>query len=447
MASNSGLLFLNKAIQSEDFNVFAKYGIREESFVSAADRRTYRFIEDYYEKNGQMPSYAMVADSVQDFTYIPDITDRFEPLADGIHNRKLTVEFNEFFTNDFEDIKREANGDSSEVIEKLTESLTSLRMKHTNTRSVGTDMKTGTEKFMSEYEKRKAGESHTTWKSFMSYVNTEITGYTSGNMYVFFGQSGRGKSVIVLREALEMAQQGARVLLWSLEMPTYEVLSRIYTMLSAKLGKTTLTIDGQRREAGFDSADIRGGSMAEEHEASLEEMLSEINEHIEGTIIVRAVDDHDFQRRDVAQLKTDIEATNADVAIVDPMYYMNFEKNTSKTAGGDASETSKKLRRLAGTQDVVLMAITQADEGDKEDKPGEVRELKLQSRGSVKKTKSLLEDASTLISVDTDYTASRGVVGILKGRNGGEGTSCEITFIPRYGIVEELSIDGDMFDF
>ena len=94
MSNNSGLLFLNKAIQSEDFNVFARYGIRDESFVSDADMKTYDFIKQYHEDNGEMPSYAMVADNVPEFTYVPDITDKFEPLARGINNRKLGIEFN-----------------------------------------------------------------------------------------------------------------------------------------------------------------------------------------------------------------------------------------------------------------------------------------------------------------------------------------------------------------
>src|SRR5699024_7183653 len=90
------------------------------------------------------------------------------------------------------------------------------------------------------------------------------------------------------------------------------------------------------------------------------------------------------------------------------LYYMQFERNTSKTAGGDASETSKKLRRLAGSQDVVVIAMTQADEDEEKQTDG-VRELKLPPRAAVKKTKSLLEDATTLIAIDTDYRQSRGI--------------------------------------
>lgn len=447
MANNHGLLFINKAIQAESFSVFAKYGIREDSFVSASERKFYRFIEDYYDKQGQMPSYALMADTFDDFVYIPDITDRFEPLAEGIANRKLAVEFNRFFERDFESIKEATNGDTSALISQLTESLNDIRLKYTNVCSIGTDLKSSTTEYINEYKRRQLGDSFDTWESFLPFLNEELGGYTSGNLYVWYGRSGRGKSAIVLREALEIAQQGATVLIWSLEMSAYDVLTRLYTMLSAKLEKTTVTIDGEKRKAGFDSRDLRNGHLSQPFEEAFTEMLETINEHVEGNIVIRAVDDPDFNTRNVAQLHSDIESTNADVAIIDPMYYMDYETNTSKTAGGDAAETSKRLRRLAGALNIVLMTMTQAEEDEKESKEDAVRTLKLPKRSEVKKTKALLEDASALIAIDTDYTQSRGIVGINKGRNGGEGTSCELTFLPNYGIIEQLVIDSTMFDF
>lgn len=453
MASNYGMLMLNKAIQAESFNVFSKHGVNEDSFISNSDREVYRFLEDYNRRNGSMPSYAMVSDSVDGFTYIPDVTDKFETLAKGVLDRRATVAFNEYFQKDFANLKKETGGDTSELISHLTEDLNNIRVKYTNTRSVGTNIKTNTEDYIREYKSRQAGESFKTWKSFMPYINREIGGYTSGNMYVWYGQSGRGKTAITFRELLEIAQQGANVLLWSLEMPVYEVMTRLYSQLSAKLGKTTVSIrndDGaSTREivAGFDSTGMRKGELSESHEKSLVEMLDEINKHVSGNIHIRGVDDEDFHKRDLGQLQADIEATNADLVVIDPFYYLQYEKNTSKTAGGDASETSKKLRSITGRMGVVTFAMTQAEEAESSGDE-EVRELRLPKRSETKKTKSLLEDAATLIAIDTDYKQLRGILGINKGRDGGEGTRCELTFIPKYGVIEELKLDADeMFDF
>src|SRR5690554_15418 len=183
--------------------------------------------------------------------------------------------------------------------------------------------------------------------------------------------------------------------------------------------------------------------MAHEFETAFRFFLDTINDELDGNIIVRGVDDPDFNNRSLRQLEADILQTKADVVVIDPFYYLDYEKNTSKTSGGDASETSKKLRRLTGTHQVVTIAITQADETKtNKDDDGE-RELELPNREDVKKTKSLLEDASTLIAIDTDYKQGRGLVGINKGRNGGEGDVVEILYIPQVGIVQELRVGED----
>src|SRR5690606_23432995 len=116
-------------------------------------------------------------------------------------------------------------------------------------------------------------------------------------------------------------------------------------------------------------------------------------------------------------------------------YYLHYERNTSKTAGGDAAETSKRLRALAGRTSTVIVAITQADETKQEEDEDGNRELKLPERKDVKKTKALLEDAYLLIGVDTDYKQGRGLVGVFKGRDGGEGNVSEVLYIPQVGIV------------
>ena len=116
---------------------------------------------------------------------------------------------------------------------------------------------------------------------------------------------------------------------------------------------------------------------------------------------------------------------------------MSYEKNTSKTAGGDAAETSKRLRALAGRTQTAIIAITQSEEGD-EKNDEKRRELKLPERKDVKKTKSLLEDAALLVGIDSAYKQGRGIVGVFKGRDGGEGNTSEIIYLPQYGVVREM---------
>src|SRR5699024_2050967 len=255
---------------------------------------------------------------------------------------------------DFDRIKRESGGDTGEIISQLTESLSDIRMRYTKTRSVGKSAK-DTESYLAEYKKRQAGESHKVWKSFMPGINEATGGYAAANFYVLFAKSGRGKSVFAIREALEAALQGATVLYWALEMDYYSVMTRLYSMLSAKLGKKKITVEGEKMEAGFGTRDLRQGTLSTEFEASFEEMLATINEHLPGEVIIKGIDDPSFVDRSVAQIEADVRATNADMAILDPLYLLSMESNQSKTAGGDAAATSKKIRLLTGQLDIPII--------------------------------------------------------------------------------------------
>jgi replicative DNA helicase len=444
-----GLMLLSKVIDNNDVAALARFGITESDFATEAERQAYRFIVDYAEANrGNAPSYATVAAEVDGFTYIPEVADSYEYLARQIKNHaakleiiKLMQGYTDEKTGKFIEspvAKKFEELDGNSFLEWLQNELERVKIR-TNVRDkIGTDVKADVDKFIAEYERRKAGESFRVWKSRFPFINKAIGGYVSGNLYVVYGRSGRGKSAITLEECIEMAMQGATVLIWSMEMGWYEVMVRIYTSVSGRIGVSVAELEGIDMEAGFDSRDLRYGKLSEEFEKKFREFLASINAVIPGRIIVRAVDDEDFVRRDLRQLEADIIETKADVVIIDPFYYLDYEKNTSRTAGGDAAETSKKLRRLAGRTKAVVFAITQADEVDgKEDDDGE-RELRLPERSEVKKTKQLLEDAALLIAVDTNAKQGRGLIGINKGRDGGEGEQAEILYLPQIGVIREM---------
>lgn len=444
--SNYGTMLLSKVIDDNDVQQLAKHNVDSTYFKSDADRQAFEFIAKYADQNGgQAPSYATVLENVPAFFYIAEVSDSYDYLTRKLRNDAGLNDFVTLVQSDLQTLVNEYKGDVPTLIDKLSEKLDTIRTRTDVRVKIGTDVKADASRFLSEFERRKEGKSFKTWKSKFSPIGQ----YVSGNMYVFYAKSGRGKSVIAaVEESLEMALQGANVLIWSMEMPWYEVFVRLYVSLSGRKGWTTANVGGIDMSAGFDADSVRNGQMSEEFEVAFKAFLSNINAEIPGNIIVRGVDDTDFNDRSLRRLEADIIQTEADVVIVDPFYYCDYEKNTSKTAGGDAAETSKRLRRLTGTHQVVTLAITQADEG-KEDKDDDgTRELKLPEREAVKKTKALLEDAAMLIAIDTDYKQGRGLIGINKGRNGGEGDVVEIIYAPQYGVVREMeSGEASVADF
>src|SRR5690625_1810584 len=411
------------------------------------DRNTYRFIEKYAQDNGgKAPSYAVVADNVEGYEYIPGVSDSYSYLARQIKDYSAQQGIVDLFrTGEFERKLNELGG--QEFVNKwLPTVLESVKMRTTVRETIGTDIKRDSDKFIEEYERRKAGESFKVWKSKFSAIGE----YISGNMYTVFGESGRGKSVITLEDAIYAAKQGANVLIWSMEMAWYEVLVRIYTSLSGEQGITRATFEGVDMDAGFNARDLRIGNLSEEFEQAFREFVRALNDQLAGNITVRAVDDEDFNDRSLRALEADILRLGADFIVIDPFYYLQYEKNTSKTAGGDASNTSKKLRSMTGRLGIVTVAITQSDVKKSADDGEGNRELRLPEREDVKKTKSLLEDAAVLIGIDSDYKQGLAIVGNMKGRDGGEGDLSNVLYIPQYGIVKELETGEEAmkgFDF
>lgn len=441
--SNYGTLLLNKVIEENDVNALARYKVRESHFIADTDKKVFRFINKYAQANGgQAPSYSVVVTEIPQFIYVPGVEDKFQFLARELFNERAASDFVKVIAELQEDFP-EGQRNMSAFIDQLTDRLYDIKIGTSVLDKVGTSAKTDTDIYLKEYELRKSGESFKTWKSKFSVIGE----YVSGNLYVFFGKSGRGKSVITLEDVIFAAMQGATVLVWAMEMPIFEVLTRVYVSLSGDEGLTRIKAAGIDMSAGFDANNVRKGSLDDIMESAFREFLSKLNEKMPGNVIVRAVDDEDFHERTLKALEADLIATGADILLIDPFYYLDYEKNTSKTAGGDAAETSKKLRALTGRRKVVTLAITQADEGaEGEDESGN-REIELPKRKDVAKTKQLLQDASLLVAVDTDYKQSRGLIGIDKGRDGGEGDICEILYMPQYGIVKQMQNMGSASDF
>ncbi|MCY8266121.1 DNA helicase [Bacillus haynesii] len=448
---NYGVLMLSKVIEQNDPNALLRFNITAEDLPTEGERKALRYITEYAEKHGgQAPTAEMVANEVPDFQPDFNIEANYDYLAEKLRKQAALREFVDIAEKELPERFSEAQDNPEELFSWLTEKVESLKIRTNVRSSVGTDIKKDIDKFKAEYENRKAGESFRIWRSKFDFINQAMGGYVSSNVYVIYGKSGRGKSAIALEEAINCAMQGANVLIWSMEMGWYEVLVRLYVSISASIGVTKANLDGVDIEAGFNSRDVRQGKLSDEFEAGFMEFLDKMNEIIPGNIIVRAVDDEDFDSRKLRDLKADILETKADVALIDPFYYLDYEKNTSKTAGGDAAETSKKLRRLAGQTKTTVFALTQADEEDEKSGEDGSRELKLPQRKDVKKTKALLEDAALLIAVDTNAEEGRGLIGLNKGRDGGEGKSAEIVYLPQFGVINQLGgAEGsaDQFDF
>lgn len=443
----SSMKFFSKMLDLKHAQAFEQYGFTPERLETKAEIDIYNYIKDYIRKNSTTPSPEEVSAQFEEFVYTPTNAS-FDSLIDEINDRFAKAEIVRLIQGraNMDDLhEKEINLESIlnrksgvELLDFLYENIEQLKSKINGTKSVGRSLKTDWEWFRDEYLDREKGKSFKMWKSSFPTINEMLGGgYVGGNTYTVFARSGRGKSIWLLREAIEFALQGATVIYYALEMPAFEVYSRAYSMISAALGLETKRIDGVDYSVGFPQKDIAMAKMTSEYKNSFFDFIQKMDQILPGNLIFRSVDDSEWYDRSLRQIESDILQTKADVVIIDPIYLLHLEKNTSRKTGGDMEATSIKLRSMIGRLGVALLTATQAseDEGEEEDEDGH-RKLSVPSRNSLKKSKAIIEDSSMVFGLDT--VGNRGLIVARKTRSGGEGTPIEFTYLPNYGVVKEL---------
>ena len=446
MRSNYGETFISAVLDRNDLYAFDRYGITSEILATDTERKAMQFIQTYADRHGgKLPDYRTVEAEIDGFVYIPESTDSFQFLAEQIKEYTGKKQIADFWNSD--EIAEMFNGMSTEEFtERVLSEMERIKQTAMSTEKIGFDLSRDGDVIIDEYQRRKEGQSFKTYESAFPKITAATGKYQSSNVYVWYGRSGRGKSVITMIEGIFSAMQGATLLVWSLEMSFYELATRMLSALSAMQKLFQIDVNGALMDAGFDTMGIMTGELGDDYEEQFFAFVRALNKTLPGKIIIRSIDEPSFTKRNVRALESDIKTFGADVVIVDPIYYMDMEENTSRVAGGDVAKTSQRLRLMGGRMGVVMHVITQAEEvADDTNDMGE-RELRLPKRSELKKAKQILEDSSYTFAIDT--CGGRGIIGLGKGRSGGEDQTVEILFLPQFGIVREMDVQmaKDMFE-
>ncbi|WP_178023064.1 AAA family ATPase [uncultured Paenibacillus sp.] len=445
---------LSKVVDAGNIDALTKYGITSDDFETPGARHAYDFIIKYAQENGgRAPSYATLAAECPDITYIPGVTDTFEYLAEQLKadaaKREVLRKINGY--TDDETGKRVpseladkfaqlAPADFGRYLRELGESIES---KATVKRDIGAGLAELAGAFKAEYEKRKAGESYTLWKTPFDKLNAEIGGLYSGDVYGIMAESGRGKTYLSAVFVDELLRQGAKVLVKSYEVKWYPWLSRLISIATARDG--AIKADGLG-EVGLPNKAMLAGRMDAELEPFMLETVARLNEYYPGELILQAKGGANLTRT-LNDLDRELHMRpDIDVVVIDPFYSLAdvYGRNANKTAGGAAEMAARRLETIIGAHDVVGIYTIQAHTERQETEEGEHRAVKLPKRDQVKTTKAVLEIATNLFSFDA--ANGNGALGVEKGRNGGEGFVIELIALMDYGVLRELpkgaEIDG-----
>lgn len=430
-----GEALLSRVMDANDITLLKKHGINRDDLPTEAEREVYDAIIEYENTNGgKAPGFALITADHPEFTYVADdgtATDYMAKRIKDASGKRLLADLlnSPTLAEQFE------KSSSENFAEFLTKSIEQITLKTTNTRSVGkslTDLKT---EFRDEYQKRKIGKSFKLWRTPFESLNAEIGGFYSGDIYGVMAESGRGKSYLIIAFIDSLLRQGAKVLVKSYELKAYLWLSRLFSILTAH-EEIVEAAGGQR--VGLPNRDLLSGKLDDDLEAYFLTLLDAINEYYPGELILQAKGESDLTRT-LNDLDRELTIrTDIDAVVVDPFYGLDdvYGRNANKTAGGAAEHAARRFEQIIGKHDVVGIYAVQAtvEKQAREEDGG--RELKLPTRDQVKTSKALLEIATILFAFDSnDGTA---ILGVDKGRNGGEGISVELTALMDYGVLREL---------
>lgn len=442
-------LFLNKVIEDRDVSAIIRHNISKGDMHSNTDRNTLEFIERYAEENdGQTPSYAVVADSVEGFEYIPGVTDGYSYLARQIKDYSAVQEVVGWFeTGEFERQLSELGGHKF-VNNWLPSVVESVKMRTSVREEVGSTLTDIKESVKDEYIKRELGESFTKWNTPFSLLDKEISGLFSGDVYGVIAESGRGKTYLICKFVDSLLRQGANVLMKSYEMKEYILIARLISIATAK---DELFLDEVGRKVGLPNQQILTGKLEGATRGQFMALLNELDTYYKGNLYLQAKSNPNLTRS-LDELEGELQKADIDVVVLDPFYGLSdvYGRNQNKTKGGAAEQAATRFENIIGDNDVVGIYAVQATVERKETDEEGNRELNLPTRDQVKTSKRLLEIATNLFSFDSLEKEGRAMIGLEKGRNGGEDAQIELTALFDYGVLEELAVGKDAlkeFDF
>jgi replicative DNA helicase len=431
-----GQLFLSKVIDSADVGALKRFNITAADMPTEAERQALKFIADYAEQNrGQAPSYDTVVTEVPGFDYMPNVEANYEYMAKQIKANAAKTHLADFINGKFGNMYAEEK-DGNKLLEDLLSEVERIKI-NTNISSVlGRTLDVIKDDFKSEYLKREEGKSFKRWDTPFESLTKEIGGWYSGDVYGIMGESGRGKSYLIAKVVDSLLRQGANVLWKSYEVKEFTSIARLVSIATAQ---DELLLDEIGRKVGIPNKQILSGKLDDVVRDHFLAIVETLDEYYGGTLYFQGKSGHELTRS-LDDLERELMTGQVDAVILDPFYGLSdvYGKNVNKTAGGSAEYAATRFENIIGDNDVIGFYAVQATVEKKQTDEAGAREMKLPTRDQVKTSKRLLDIATNLLSFDSVAKEGIAMLGVEKGRNGGEDFTLELMALFDYGVLKEF---------
>jgi hypothetical protein len=423
---------LNLAVASTDTHFFQKLGVPADWFT--VHREVYDAFVAHCKKYGETPSLAtLVAETDTGFTF-EDVEESADTLVRKLREYRAKTEKQEALKK----IALEwAQLGADEVTQRIKSEMDAIDQKYGLAAQTHTDWVTDGHQRVATYEHRKSSQQKLIYTGFDSW-NKEIGPFKPGDYVVLFAEPKRGKTHISRAFiTLPAVRQGFRVLDYALEQPRAEIEAVLDSLESAFMG--VFEYNGQ--PSGFSERDILRGTL--EDEDTYRDFVTQVDRQKAGygSYIIKTLEDDDLIACNMDKIESDIELYKPDVVLVDQASLMSYEKVKDGKAGAAAEATSRRFRRMCVRKGVVGVMLVQATMEQAKEEDG-IRVLNPPDATKIKTSKSFVEDATTLVTMDS--THGKALLKCERARMGGGGFTVDLQFFPNYGIVREVQA-ADLF--
>ncbi len=418
------LQLLNTIINNRDASSLVRFGLMDES-QWLTRKNVYKYAVKHLEEFGELPSIGSVIENTDNFE-VAESSESVETLAKKLIERNVKNAQKQFFV---ETAQQFGELSANEIIEKMEMKTQEFRNQSMSQGKNGVDWANSGAERLAEFERRKKHDFSRRIPFFFPEL-TEALGEMTGGYYLSIQAfTGKGKTWLGLMEALTVNDMGLSCLFESGEMSKPELSFRLDTL-----------------KGKFSNRALFTGSLDFHSEEDYKKYLGDYGKgSTKAPLIIKTQEDW-AKGMTVAQIEHDIQTHHPDVVIIDQFSLIRHITNDRD----GKSDTSKRLKEMAGKYGVVICLLYQANgDYEKSKKKSDVEDesLRILQPPTVKdysETIQIIQDVDCLLTFDstkwkdaqTNEECGKALLFVAKSRAGGEGTELEMNWLPDAGLIE-----------
>jgi len=409
---------LRKLIETNDTVAFSK--LNRMILLDPLEQQAYDYIYTHYNKYDKFPdidtlqaNYITLEPSPEPYVfYKTALINRFKVQS----YVKLNAEVAEAYKKQ-----------DGEAIERLSNEYLALCTTITDSDSI-LEENVELEKYLDKAYALSTGKAGKSWKFGWPTLDKNTVGIRGGNIYAFVGATNAGKTWFLLKTMLNVAEQGAKCLILSLEMTGDDLWPRLI---------------GLRYK--IDSMVLQKGELDSHLYDSLKEKIKTQSLDVgKGSVLAVA----SAMKQGVGQLRAIIEEHKPDVVFIDAAYLLKpaLARKSSDNKWVQISDTIEELKTLSEIKDLPIICNYQYTSEGSSRKNKNPENNQIAGSMDISRTASLVVGIVNVFNKEDEQSTvkdSKALV-VTKNRQGPVDFRFEVNFKPSLSDFTEIPANNIM---